>query len=159
MRRFFATFMGVQCFVLGGLLALLIGPGLISPDLANGALPLYLGAAALASRLRVRKMAALINLLSSITWMPGLFLFLLQSWLAGWSWFSGQRRLAVAIVVSSWIWISTITLLALATSSIAKRKVIAQTFLLGTVIFGSVAGQAINVMFGTSLGFVFNIPS
>jgi sulfopyruvate decarboxylase TPP-binding subunit len=67
-------------------------------------------------------------------------------------------RLAMAIVLSSWIWIATITLLALATSSIAKRKVIAQTFLLGTVIFGSVAGQAINIMFGTTLGYVFNIP-
>jgi ABC-2 type transport system permease protein len=155
---FFATFMGVQCFVLGGLLALMIGPGLISPDLANGALPLYLGRPLSRPAYAFGKMAALIILLSSITWMPGLFLFLLQSWLAGWSWFWENMRLAAAIVLSSWIWITTITLLALATSSIAKRKVIAQTFLLGTVIFGSVAGQAINIMFGTSFGFVFNIP-
>jgi ABC-2 type transport system permease protein len=156
--KFFATFMGVQCFALGGLLALLVGPGLVSPDLANGALPLYLGRPLSRASYAAGKMAALVALLSSITWIPGLFLFLFQSWLEGWSWFAANLRIGVAIVAGAWIWIVTITLLSLATSSIAKRKVVAQTFLLGAVIFGSVAGQAINVMFGTRLGFVFNIP-
>lgn len=155
---FFAKFMGVQCFALGGMLALLVGPGLVSPDLANGALPLYLGRPLSRTAYAAGKMAALVVLLSSITWIPGLFLFLLQSWLEGWSWFASNIRVSIAIVVGAWIWIATITLLSLATSSIAKRKVVAQTFLLGAVIFGSVAGQAINVMFGTRLGFVFNIP-
>jgi len=155
---FFATFMGVQCFALGGLLALLVGPGLISPDLANGALPLFLGRPLSRTSYAVGKMAALVVLISSITWIPGLMLFLLQSWFEGWSWFAANLRIAVAVVLSGWIWIATITLLSLATSAIAKRKVIAQTFLLGVVIFGSVAGQTVNVMFGTRLGFVFNLP-
>jgi len=154
----FATFMGIQCFVFGGLLALLVGPGLISPDLANGALPLYLGRPLTRRSYALGKMAALVVLLSSITWIPGLLLFLLQSWLEGWSWLAENIHVAIAIVLGAWIWIATITLLSLATSSIAKRKVIAQTFLLGAVIFGSVAGQAINVMFHTRIGFVFNIP-
>lgn len=154
----FATFMGVQCFVLGGLMALLVGPGLISPDLANGALPLYLGRPLTRRSYALGKMSALVALLSTITWIPGVILFLLQSWLDGWGWFVDHAHVAVAIVVGAWIWIATITLLSLATSSIAKRKVVAQTFLLGAIIFGSVAGQAINVMFGTRLGFVFNLP-
>jgi ABC-2 type transport system permease protein len=154
----FATFMGVQCFAFGGLLALLIGPGLVSPDLANGALPLYLGRPLTRRSYALGKMTALVVMLSSVTWIPGLLLFLFQSWLEGWSWFAANFRLAVAIVLGAWIWIATITLLSLATSAIAKRKVVAQTFLLGVLIFGSVAGQAINVMFGTRLGFVFNIP-
>jgi ABC-2 type transport system permease protein len=155
---FFATFMGVQCFAFGGLLALLVGPGLVSPDLANGALPLFLGRPLSRTSYAFGKMYALITLLSSITWIPGLVLFFLQSWFAGWGWFIANLRIGVAIVLSAAIWIATITLLALATSAIAKRKVIAQTFLLGTVIFGSVAGQALNVMFHTKLGFMFNIP-
>jgi ABC-2 type transport system permease protein len=155
---FFAAFMGVQCFALGGLLALLVGPGLISPDLANGALPLYLGRPLSRTSYAVGKMAALVGLLSSITWIPGLVLFVLQSWLEGWSWCASHLRIAVAVVLSGWIWIATIVLLSLATSAIAKRKVVAQTFLLGAVIFGSVAGQAVNVMFGTRLGFLFNLP-
>ena len=155
---FFAAFMGVQCFALGGLLALLVGPGLVAPDLANGGLPLYLGRPLSRTAYAAGKMTALVVLLSSITWVPGLLLFLFQSWLEGWGWFAGHVRIAFAIVIGAWIWIATISLLSLATSSIARRKVVAQTFLLGAVIFGSVAGQAINVMFGTRIGFIFNIP-
>ena len=154
----FATFMGVQCFFFGGIMALLVGPGLVSPDLANGALPLFLGRPLTRRSYALGKMAALIALLSSITWIPGLLLFLFQSWLEGWGWLVDHLHVAVAVVVGAWIWIATITLLSLATSSVAKRKVVAQTFLLGAVIFGSVAGQAVNIMFGTRLGFVFNIP-
>lgn len=155
---FFATFMAVQCFVFGGLLALLVGPGLISPDLANGALPLYLGRPLTRTAYATGKMAALVALLSSITWIPGLIVFFLQAWLEGWTWLVDNIRIVIAVVGGCGIWIATITLLALATSAVARRKVIAQTFLLGAVIFGAVAGQAINVMFGTRLGFAFNIP-
>ena len=155
---FFAAFMGVQCFVLGGLLALLVGPGLVSPDLANGALPLYLSRPLTRTGYAVGKMATLALLISLITWIPGLFLFFLQSWLEGWSWFAANARIGVAIVLGAGIWIVTISLLAMATSAVARRKVIAQTFLLGVIIFGSIAGQAINQMFGTRMGFVFALP-
>jgi len=155
---FFAAFMGVQCFLFGGLLTLLVGPGLVSPDLANGALPLYLSRPLTRTGYAAGKMATLAVLISLITWVPGLLLFLLQSWLEGWSWSAANARIALAIVVGAGIWIVTISLLALATSAIARRKVVAQTFLLGVIIFGSIAGQAINQMFDTSLGFVFNLP-
>ena len=156
---FFATFMGVQCFVLGGIMALLIGPGLVSPDLSNGALPLYLARPITRTGYVVGKMTTLALLISAITWVPGVILFLLQSWLEGWSWFAAHLTTLVAIVVGAGIWIVAISLLALATSAVAKRKVVAQTFLLGVVIFGSVAGQAVNVMFDTQLGYVFNLPA
>jgi ABC-2 type transport system permease protein len=155
---FFAAFMGVQCFFLGGLLALLVGPGLVSPDLANGALSLYLSRPITRTGYALGKMATLAILISLITWIPGLLLFFLQSWLEGWAWFAANARIAVAIVVGAGIWIVTISLLALATSAVARRKVIAQTFLLGVIIFGSIAGQAINQMFGTRLGFAFALP-
>jgi len=156
--EFFAAFMGVQCFILGGLMALLVGPGLVSPDLANGALPLFLSRPLSRTGYAVGKMATLAILISLITWIPGLFLFALQSWLEGWSWFAANLRIGVAIVLGAGIWILTISLLALATSAVARRKVVAQTFLLGVIIFGSIAGQAINQMFDTSLGFVFALP-
>lgn len=155
---FFAAFMGVQCFVFGGVLTLLVGPGLVSPDLANGALPLYLSRPLTRTGYTLGKMATLAALISLVTWIPGLLLFLLQAWLAGWSWFASHVWLGVAIVGGAIIWIVTISLLALATSALARRKVVAQTFLLGIIIFGSVAGQAINEMFGTKLGFLFNLP-
>jgi ABC-2 type transport system permease protein len=103
-------------------------------------------------------MATLAILISLITWIPGLLLFFLQSWLEGWSWLVANTRIGVAIVAGAGIWIVTISLLALATSAVARRKVVAQTFLLGVIIFGSIAGQAINNMFDTSWGWVFALP-
>jgi ABC-type transport system involved in multi-copper enzyme maturation permease subunit len=155
---FFAAFMGTQCFLFGGLLTLIVGPGLVSPDLANGALPLYLSRPVTRSEYAFGKMATLAALLSLITWIPGLFLFLLQAWLEGWAWFADNLRIGAAIVLGAGIWIATISLLSMAASAVARRKVIAQTFLLGAIIFGSVAGQAINQMFNTRLGFVFALP-
>jgi ABC-2 type transport system permease protein len=155
---FFAAFMGVQCFVFGGLLSLLVGPGLISPDLANGALPLFLSRPLTRTGYAVGKMATLAILISLITWIPGLLLFLLSSWLEGWTWFAANLRIPFAIVLGAGIWIATISLLAMAASAVARRKVIAQTFLLGVVIFGGIAGQVINQMFDTKLGFAFALP-
>ena len=155
---FFAAFMGVQCFAFGGMMTILIGPGLVSPDLANGALPLYLSRPLTRTGYTLGKVSVLAALISIITWIPGLLLFLLQSWLAGWEWFASHVWLGVAIVGGAIIWIVTISLLALATSALARRKVIAQTFLLGVIIFGAVAGQAVNQMFGTKAGFLFNLP-
>ena len=155
---FFAAFMGFQCFICGGLLTLFIGPGLVSPDLANGALPLFLSRPLSRTAYAIGKLATLAILLSLITWVPGLVLFLLHSWLEGWSWFADHLRIAVAILAGAGIWIATISLLSLAASAVARRKVVAQTFLLGVIVFGGVAGQAINQMFGTRLGFAFALP-
>lgn len=155
---FFAAFMGTQCFFFGGLMTLIVGPGLVSPDLANGALPLYLSRPISRTGYAVGKMTTLAVLVSLITWVPGLFLFFLQSWLEGWAWFSANARVGVAIVLGAGIWIGTISLLSLAASAVARRKVIAQTFLLGVIIFGTIAGQAVNQMFDTKLGFVFALP-
>jgi ABC-2 type transport system permease protein len=156
---FFAAFLGVQSFALGGLMALLVGPGLIAPDLANGAFPLIVSRPITRTRYAAGKLVTLAILLSSITWVPALILFVVQAWLEGWAWFGGHLWLAGAIVAGSWIWIATISLLCLAMSALARRKIVGQTFLLGVIIFGSVAGQTINVLFGTRLGYVFNLPA
>ncbi len=155
---FFAAFMGVQCFFFGSLLTLFVGPGLVSPDIANGALPLYFSRAITRTGYTLGKLSTLAVLISLVTWIPGLFLFLLQSGLAGWAWFAENFRVAVAIVLGAGIWIVTISLLALAASAMARRKVVAQTFLLGVIVFGAFAGGSINQMFGTKLGFAFVLP-
>jgi hypothetical protein len=139
-------------------LAALANVGLTGLHLANGALPLYLSRPITRTGYAVGKMTTLAALISLITWVPGLFLFFLQSWLEGWTWFSENIHVGVAIFVGAWIWIVTISLLALAASAVARRKVIAQTFLLGVIIFGTIAGQAVNQMFQTKLGFVFALP-
>src|SRR6201982_2467988 len=84
-NNFFFRFLTVQG-VLAFLMTAFAGPGLISPDLANGALPLYFCRPFSRVEYVLGKSSVLRVLLSQITWVPGLVLFLVQAGLAGWSW-------------------------------------------------------------------------
>ena len=68
------------------LLTVLIGPPLISRDLANNALPLYLCRPLSRAEYVIGKMSVLMILISAITWIPGELLFLFQSYLEGAGW-------------------------------------------------------------------------
>src|SRR5690349_5839771 len=101
---FFQAFLQVQAPI-GFILALLVGPQQVSRDLTNNALPLYLCRPFSRSEYVVGKMSIVIVMLSTITWIPGLILFLLQSYLEGWSWFSENIAIASALFLGSLVWI------------------------------------------------------
>ena len=67
-----------------------VGPNLVSPDLVNGAMPLYLSRPFSRAEYIAGKMSVLVVLLSMVTWVPGLILFVIQSSLAGWEWTKGN---------------------------------------------------------------------
>src|SRR2546423_2505271 len=83
--QFFMSFLGFQS-ILAFFMTAFVGPGLISPDLANNGLPLYLARPFSRTEYVLGKMSVLIVLLSAMTWIPGLLLFALQSYLepSGW---------------------------------------------------------------------------
>ena len=86
---FFQTFVNIQ----GGFaffVALLVGPPLVSRDLRNNALPLYLCRPFSRTEYVMGKMSVILILLSAITWIPQLLLFLFQSYLEGFAWFREQ---------------------------------------------------------------------
>src|SRR3569832_1683617 len=64
----------------------LVGPSLVSPDLVNNALPLYLCRPFSRTEYVLGKMSVLGGLLSLATWVPGLLIFVVQCSLAGWDW-------------------------------------------------------------------------
>ena len=64
-------------------LAALAGPGLIAPDLANNALPLYFSRPLTRWTYALARLTVLMGMLSIVTWIPGLILFGLQVGLAG----------------------------------------------------------------------------
>ncbi len=76
--RFFLYFCWVQG-ALAYILTAFVGPTLISPDLVNGALPLYLGRPFSRWDYVLGKMSVLLYLLSAITWVPGLILWGIQA--------------------------------------------------------------------------------
>ena len=102
--RFFSIFMYVQgaCAVF---LAALAGPGLIAPDLANNALPLYFSRPLTRWTYALARLTVLVGMLSIVTWVPGLILFGLQVGLAGGSWFRANWTLGAAMVAGFLIWL------------------------------------------------------
>src|SRR6185503_13906246 len=106
---FFAilTFQGALAF----LLTAWVSPVLVSPDLVNGALPLYLSRPLSRAEYVLGKTAVLFGVLSLVTWVPELALFGLQAGLAGRAWFQQEMGVGLAVVVGGWIWIAVLTLL------------------------------------------------
>jgi ABC-2 type transport system permease protein len=155
-NEFFFRFMGAQG-VLAFLLTALAGPGLISPDLANGALPLYFCRPFSRAEYVLGKSSVLAILLSQITWIPGLVLFAVQASFAGLSWTWSNLWIAGSLVLSSLIWIAVLSLLAMALSAWVKWRIVAGALLLGVMFFGAGFAQAINTVMRAEWGHFFNV--
>ena len=156
--RFFHLFTSIQgsmAFVLTAF----IGPGLISPDLANNALPLYFCRPFSRTEYVAGKLGVVAILLSSITWIPGLLLFLMQWSVADDKWFGANSWIAPALLLSNLIWILLISFLALALSAWVRWKVIAGALLLLVFFMGAGMGAAINAVMRTEKGAWIDIGS
>ena len=136
---------------------LLVGPPLVSRDLRNNALPLYLCRPFSRTEYVLGKMSVLLILLSAITWVPQLLLFLFQSYLEGATWFVENLHLASAIVISSVVWILLLALLSQAVSALVKWRVIASAGLLGIFFIPWVFGEVVNQMFLTRWGSIISL--
>src|SRR5688572_29433356 len=153
---FFQTFVNIQ----GGFaffVALLVGPPLVSRDLRNNALPLYLCRPFSRTEYVLGKMSVILILLSLITWIPQLLLFLLQSYLEGFDWFRANLWMASAIFIGSAVWILLLALLSQTVSALVKWRVIASAALLGIFFIPSVFGEFINQVFRTRWGSIVSL--
>ncbi len=155
-NKFFFHFISVQ----GGfafLLTAFAGPGLISPDLANGALPLYFCRPFSRAEYVLGKSSVLAILLSQITWVPGLVLFAMQASLAGASWTWSNLWIAGSLIASSLIWIAILSLISMALSAWVKWRIVAGALLLGVMFFGAGFAQAINAVMRIESGHFFDV--
>jgi ABC-2 type transport system permease protein len=155
---FFQTFVAVQGTI-GFFLAMLVGPQQVSRDLTNNGLPLYLCRPFTRSEYVVGKMSIVILLLSTITWVPGLILFLLQSYLEGWSWFSSNIPIASAIFLGSLVWILLLALMTQAISAWVRWRVAARAALLGAFFIPTAFAAIVDELFQTHWGHVFDLQA
>jgi ABC-2 type transport system permease protein len=153
---FFLSVLGWQS-MLALFLASFIGPGQVSPDLANNALSLYLARPFSRVEYVLGKMSVLVILLSLMTWVPGLLLFGLEGYLEGWQWMQEHVRFASAIFFGAWIWILVLSLLALALSAWVKWKPAAGALMFGVFFVGAAFGAIVNGVQRTTWGYLFNI--
>jgi ABC-2 type transport system permease protein len=155
-NTFFFTFMSVQS-TLAFIFTAFVGPGLVSPDLANGALTLYLCRPLSRAEYVLGKMSVLVITLSWITWVPGLLLFLTQAGISGGSWFADNLWMAGGIIASSLIWIFVLSVLSLALSAWVKWRIVAGALFLAVFFVGAGFAQAVNAVLETSQGYVLDI--
>ena len=153
--QFFAVFMYVQSgFAV--FLAALAGPGLIAPDLANNALPLYFSRPLTRWSYALARLTVLVGMLSIVTWVPGLLLFGLQTGLAGVSWFSEHWALGVGMVAGFLLWLLVLSLVAMASSAYVKWRVVAAAVSLAFFFILSGVAEMIDSVFRVNWGHIID---
>ena len=156
-ERFFEYWIVVPQGIVGFFLAMLVGPQQVSRDLTNNALPLYLCRPFTRTEYVVGKMSIVIILLSAITWVPGIILFLLEGYLEGWSWFIQNLWMGSAIFLGSLVWILLLALLTQTISAWVKWRVAARAALLGVFFIPTVFAAIVNQLFETRWGHIFDL--
>jgi ABC-2 type transport system permease protein len=153
--NFFRVFMVVQSvFAIG--LAAMTGPGLIAPDLANNALPLYFSRPMSRWEYVLARLLVLAGMLSAVTWIPGLTIFGMQVGMAGGDWFGQHWNLGVAVLVGFLMLVLLTSLVALASSAWVKWRVVAGALVLGFFFVLAGASGMINAIFRDSAGSLIN---
>jgi hypothetical protein len=154
--EFFSILMGIQS-TMAFLMAALTGPGLLAPDLVHGGLPLYLSRPLSRVDYALGKLGVLALVLSFLTWIPGLWLFLLQGLMAGDGWMGENLGIGMAIAVGSWTWILTLSLLVLAISAWVRWRAVAGAMLFGVFFVGTGFATLLNELLDTDWGALFGI--
>ena len=145
---FFQYFVSIQAGF-AFFVALLVGPPLVSRDLRNNALPLYLCRPFSRTEYVLGKMSVLLILLSLVTWVPQSLMFLFQSYLEGFEWFRSNLWIGAAIVISGLVWILVLALLSQTLSALLKWRIVASGAMLGVAFIPSVFATIVNFIFKT----------
>jgi ABC-type transport system involved in multi-copper enzyme maturation permease subunit len=133
-----------------------VGPVLVSGDLTNGALPLFLSRPFNRSDYVFGKLAVLGLLLSAVTWVPCLLLFSLQSGLASNGWIWSHLWMTVPIILCSAIWILMLSMISLAVSAWVKLRIVATGVIFISLLIPAGLGAMFDAIMGTYWGGLLN---
>lgn len=153
---FFQRLFGFQALP-AFLIAVIVSPSLIAADLSNNALSLYLSRPINRRDYVLGKMAVLGLLLSPVTWIGGLLIFVLQAYLEGDGWAVANWRIGAAYAIGHITWIVVVSLLTLAISAWVRFKPAARGALFGIIFILAGFAEAINAVTGTSAGDLINL--
>ncbi len=131
---------------------LVVGPSLVSADLRNRAMPLYLSRPLTRTDYVLGKLVVLGVLVSAITWVPGLLLFAIQAALGGGEWLAEHWRIAPSLVVVSTVWMLCMSLPMLAIAAWVKWKPWARIVFLGAILSGTAFGEFYKQFYDSWLG-------
>jgi ABC-2 type transport system permease protein len=155
--RFFYNWFMIPTFLMSLVVTIIVGPVLVTSDMRNNGLALYFSRPIRRSEYVVGKALVLGVLLSVITWIPGMLLFLFQSYLEGFGWMKQNYRIGVGILVGHAIWIVLLCLISLAISAYVKWKPVARLTLILVFIVAAFTAGMMNLLLGTDWASVINI--
>jgi ABC-2 type transport system permease protein len=152
---FFLTLMTIQA-TFSIFVTALVGPGLVSPDLTNNALPLFFSRPFSRAEYVLGKFSVLFVLLSLITCAPMLLIFILKASLAGSQWLIDNLHLAFAIVLGSVVWVTLISLVSLASSAWVRWRPAAAGMMFALFFIPAGFGEAANEIMRMGWGSLLN---
>jgi ABC-2 type transport system permease protein len=153
--KFFSVFMNVQS-VFAMVLATIAGPGLIAPDLANNALPLYFSRPLSRAEYVAGRLVTLLGMLGLVTIVPALWLFAMQVSMTDWAWLSGHWYYSTGVFFGFLLWITLVSLVALAASAYVKWRVVAGALVLAFFFLLAGVAEMVDAIFRFDYGAVFN---
>jgi ABC-2 type transport system permease protein len=155
-NRFFFKLLSSQGW-LALFLTAWVGPAMVSPDLTNGALPLFLSRPISRAEYVGGKILVLAIVLSAVTWVPLLLLFGIEAELAhGWLW--PNLYVVPGMILGSFIWIAVLSLLALAVSAWVRWRIVATGLMVALVFIPAGFGAVISAVLRTRWGLLLNVP-
>jgi len=150
---YFCNFQGALAY----LVTAIIGPSLVSPDLTNNAMPLYLCRPFTRTEYVLGRMTVVLYLLAWITWIPGLILFGIQADMAGWDWTKDHFWIVWGLFFGLFTWTALLALIALAISAWVRWKIAAGGLILAVFFVGAGFGAVINAVMRTKNGSLIDI--
>lgn len=155
-NRFFFRLLELQGW-LALFLTAWIGPAMVSPDLTNGALPLFLSRPISRAEYVGGKLLVLVIVLSAVTWAPCLLLFGIQAQLAkGWLW--PNLYMVPGLLIGACVWIAVLSLLSLAVSAWVRWRIVATGLMVALVFIPAGFGAVVSGVLRTPWGLVLNVP-
>ncbi len=155
--RFFLSFLETQ-----GWLALfvtaLLGPAMVSPDLTNGALPLFLSRPITRAEYVGGKVLVLAVILSGMTWVPLLVLFGIRAEVSKEPWLGANLYIAMGMFLGSLLWIAVLSLVSLAVSAWVKWRIVGTGMVVAVMFIPAGFGAVVSEVLRTRWGMLLNFP-
>ena len=155
--NFFAIAMQMPQNIFLFFLVVALGPTMISPDLRNNAMPLYLSRPINKSNYIIGKLMVLLVLGSIMSWVPAMFLYGLQGYLAGDGWIFTYSHLPLASFIISMTWLICLSLVAFTVSSFVKWKTVARIAFFGVFFVASIVGAIIEEVFNSTGSYLVDL--
>jgi ABC-type transport system involved in multi-copper enzyme maturation permease subunit len=135
-----------------------IAPRLVSFDLSDNALPLFLSHPISRFGYVFGKFIALFTSLSLVTWIPCLLLFAYQGYASPQPWLTVNLQIAGGLLAGSVVWIVLLSILGLALSSWVKWRVVATGLIFAAVFVPAGVGGVASKILRTKWGLLLNLP-